>query len=183
MSFSSIPKTGTRTKLCTSISTFLKDHDTLHLGGDEDFHAERRKHLEVFGFHYIPKDKQHTIGEVEFTALRGPHGTIPVRVFYPASGEKQRKKEKAGALIYFHGGGYTVGSVDEFENGLRLLAEEACVQVSAESCSCSLCLFEQCPMPFDGHFAYYTLQIYGIDYRLAPEFKFPAQLDEVSGTT
>jgi acetyl esterase/lipase len=46
--------------------------------------------------------------------------------------------------------GYTVGSVDEFENGLRLLAEAS------------------------------SVQIYGIDYRLAPEFKFPTQLDEYS---
>ncbi|KAK3081143.1 hypothetical protein LTS18_009816 [Coniosporium uncinatum] len=38
--------------------------------------------------------------------------------------------------------------MDEFENGLRLLAEDSGVQV------------------------------YGVDYRLAPEFKFPTQLDE-----
>jgi acetyl esterase/lipase len=145
---SEIPTTGTRTKLVSSIEQFLKDNSSLHLGGDEDFHGERRKHLEVFGIHSIPKEKQHPIGEVEFTAVRGPHGTIPVRVLYPKSGEEHRKKGEAGALIYFHGGGYTVGSVDEFENGLRLLAEESGVQV------------------------------YGIDYRLAPEFKFPTQLDE-----
>lgn len=102
---SSIPKTGTRTKLVPSIAQFLNDKSSLHLGGDEDFHAERRKHLEVFGFHNIPKNKQHPIGEVEFTAVRGPYGTIPVRVFYPKSGEEKRKKGEAGALIYFHGGG------------------------------------------------------------------------------
>jgi acetyl esterase/lipase len=150
MSSVEIPKTGTRTKLCSSIDKFLKDHSSLHLGGDEDFHAERRKHLEVFGFHNISKDKRHPIGNVEFTAVRGPHGTIPVRVFYPSSGDSARQKGEAGALIYFHGGGYTVGSVDEFENGLRLLAEASGVQV------------------------------YGIDYRLAPEFKYPTSLDEYS---
>jgi acetyl esterase/lipase len=32
-------------------------------------------------------------------------------------------------LIYFHGGGYTVGSVDEFENALRLVAEQSGCQV------------------------------------------------------
>jgi acetyl esterase/lipase len=51
---------------------------------------------------------------VEFTAIRGPHGTIPIRVFYPKSGEEKRKAGDAAALIYFHGGGYTVGTVDEF---------------------------------------------------------------------
>ncbi|KAF2636627.1 hypothetical protein P280DRAFT_501185 [Massarina eburnea CBS 473.64] len=147
---SKIPTTGTRTQLAASIETFLKDHPTLHLGGEEDFHEERRHHLEVFGIHNIPKDKQHSIGEVEFTALRGPHGTIPVRVLYPKSGEDKRQKGEAGALIYFHGGGYTVGSVDEFENGLRMVAEES------------------------------GCQVYAIDYRLAPEFRFPTQLDEYS---
>lgn len=88
------PRTGTRTKLDASIANFLKDHDTLWLGGDEDFHAERRKHLEVFGFSNIPNEKQHSIGEVEFTAIRGPHGTIPVHVFYPSSGERRSIKEK-----------------------------------------------------------------------------------------
>lgn len=99
------------------------------MGGDEDFHAERRKHLEVFGFQNVPDDKQHSISDVEFTALRGPHGTIPIRVFYPTSREEKRKHGQAGALLYFHSGGYTVGSVDEFKNGLRLLAEKSGVQV------------------------------------------------------
>lgn len=51
-------------------------------------------------------------------------------------------------MIYFHGGGYTVGSVDEFENGLRIVAEESGVQV------------------------------YGVEYELAPEWLFSKQLDE-----
>jgi hypothetical protein len=127
---SHIPKTGTRTTLCSSISHFLESHPSLHLGGDEDFHAERRKHLEVFGFHSISEDRRHDIGRVEFTAVRGPHGTIPVRVLYPSSGKGEGEN---GAWVYFHGGGYTVGSVDEFENGLRQVAEESGVQVRSWS--------------------------------------------------
>lgn len=106
---SEIPLTSSRTALSPEIQKFLHDNNSLHLGGEGDFHAERRHHLEVFGIHAIPKEKIHSIGKVEFTALRGPHGTIPIRIFYPADGAK-------AALIYFHGGGYTVGSVDEFEN-------------------------------------------------------------------
>ncbi|TKA67037.1 hypothetical protein B0A55_09308 [Friedmanniomyces simplex] len=143
------PTTGTRTALHREIQKFLADNPSLHLGGEEDFHGERRDHLQVFGFHSIPEEKRHPIHEVEFTAIGGPHGTIPIRVFYPKSAPETGKGGNA-ALIYFHGGGYTVGSVDEFENGLRLLAEESGVQV------------------------------YGIDYRLAPEFRFPTQLDEYS---
>lgn len=144
----SIPKTGNRSQLNVTVSSFLEQFPALHLGGQEDFHDERSKHLGIFGIHGIPKDKVNPIHDVEFTAIRGPHGTIPIRVLYPSSGEEHRKSGKAGGLIYFHGGGYTIGSVDEFENGLRLLAELSGVQV------------------------------YAVEYKLAPEFRFPTQLDE-----
>jgi acetyl esterase/lipase len=58
--------------------------------------------------------------------VRGPHGTIPVGVLYPKGGKAEGEN---GAWVCFHGGGYTVGSVDEFENGLRQVAEESGVQV------------------------------------------------------
>ena len=109
-----IPTTASRTALSPEIQKFLHDNAGLHLGGEEDFHLERRHHLEVFGIHAIPEQKVHPIAKVEFTAIRGPHGTIPIRVFYPESAPSDSKN--AAALIYFHGGGYTVGSIDEFEN-------------------------------------------------------------------
>ena len=71
-----------------------------------------------------------------------------MRHLYPSSGEDNCKSNKASDLIYFHGGGYTIGSVDEFENGLRMLAELSGVQ------------------------------IYAVEYKLAPEFRFPTQLNE-----
>jgi acetyl esterase/lipase len=122
--------TGNRTTLAPSIQSFLKEHLKLQLGGTEEFTVERKHHLDVFGFHKLPKDGVHSIHDVEFTAICGPHGTVPIRVFYPKTGEQMRERGEAGALIYFHGGGYTVGSVDEFENGLRFLAEESGMQVS-----------------------------------------------------
>lgn len=144
-----IPTVGDRTTLSPEIKAFLDHHPKMHLGGQEDFHEERKHHHEVFGIHNLPKDAIHPIHEIEFTAIRGPHGTIPIRVFYPKAAPRKRGGNSA-ALIYFHGGGYTVGSVDEFENGLRLLAEES------------------------------GAQMYGIDYSLAPESRFPTQLDEYS---
>ncbi|KAI1260912.1 Alpha/Beta hydrolase protein [Xylariaceae sp. FL1019] len=137
-----IPTTGTRTQLAPSIKTFLSQNPTLHLGGREDFHAKRRHHLEVFGFHNLPREKQAPIGHVHFDGVRGRNGTIPVRLFYPRA---RIEPEKLAALIYFHGGGYTV---DEFENGLRLIAEEA------------------------------NVITIGVEYRLAPEWSFPVQLYE-----
>lgn len=126
---SKIPKTAARTILATSIQTFLSEHRSLTLGGPDGFISERQHHSNVFGIQFLPSSKQSPIHKVEFTAVRGPHGTIPIRVLYPTSGEERRQRGEAAALVYFHGGGYTVGSVDEFENGLRLLAEESGVQV------------------------------------------------------
>jgi len=78
MSSKQIPTTGHRTTLASSPESFLKANPALHLGGDVDFHQERRHHLEVFGWHNLPKEKQAPIGKVEFYAIWGPHGTIPV---------------------------------------------------------------------------------------------------------
>ncbi|MCJ1472720.1 Carboxylesterase [Lambiella insularis] len=111
----SIPTTGTRSTLDGGVKAFLANNTDLHLGGAGDFHAERSHHAKVFGFHALEKSKHAPIHQVEFTAIRGPHGTIPVRVFYPKSGEGKRSKGESGALLYFHGGGYTVGTVDKFE--------------------------------------------------------------------
>jgi acetyl esterase/lipase len=131
MSSSNLPTVGTRTNLDSELKTFLSENTELRLGGSGDFHDERSHHTKIFGFHSLPSSKQAPIHDVEFTAIRGPHGTIPIRVFYPKSGEEKRNAGDAAALIYFHGGGYTVGTVDEFENGLRIVAEESGVQVGS----------------------------------------------------
>ncbi|ETS75409.1 hypothetical protein PFICI_12353 [Pestalotiopsis fici W106-1] len=153
MNGNTIPEVGTRTELAWSIKEFLMDRPSLHLGGQEDFHQERRHHLEVFGFHALPDKLRAPIGRVEFAGVGGPHGTVPIRLFYPQNYEDSRRgmakgSVKVPALVYMHGGGYTVGSVDEFENGLRLLAEKA------------------------------NIITIGVEYHLAPEWPFPTQLDD-----
>ncbi|KAL2190562.1 alpha/beta-hydrolase [Thermothelomyces heterothallicus CBS 203.75] len=124
-----VPEVGTRApRVNGDIADFLANHPDLELGGSQGYIIERRKHMEVFALHRLPKFKVNPIRDVEFTAIRGPHGTIPIRVLYPNNGEPRRGEGKMGGIIYFHGGGYCTGSVDEFENGLRLLAEEsACI--------------------------------------------------------
>ncbi|MCJ1371578.1 hypothetical protein MMC20_002796 [Loxospora ochrophaea] len=76
----SIPMTGTRTTLDRDPKAFLSQHPNLHLGGTGDFHDERN--------HYT----------VEFTAIRGPHGTIPIRVLYPSSGQQHQTTPSKTAL-------------------------------------------------------------------------------------
>ncbi|WP_153135858.1 alpha/beta hydrolase [Paraburkholderia agricolaris] len=56
--------------------------------------------------------------------------------------------EPAPALVYFHGGGFTVGSVDTHEALCRMLAR-------------------------DGRCA-----VLSVDYRLAPEYKFPTAVED-----
>lgn len=104
MTSNELPTTGTRTTLDTQLEAFISQNPALHLGGPDDFHDERSHHTKVFGFHNLEKSKQAPISNVEFTAIRGPHGTIPLRVFYPSSSEQAKEQGKATALIYFHGG-------------------------------------------------------------------------------
>lgn len=132
----SIPTVGTRSQWVNgAVADFFANHPDLELGGVRGFAVERQRHMDIFALHNIHKTRINPIGEVEFTAIRGPHGTIPIRILYPLSGEGRRARGEAGALVYFHGGGYSVGSVDEFENGLRLVAEESGCQVILSSIS------------------------------------------------
>jgi acetyl esterase len=71
--------------------------------------------------------------------------TIRARLYYPV---EPLWAEPAPALVYFHGGGFTVGSVDTHDALCRMFARDAqCVVLS-------------------------------VDYRLAPEHKFPTAVND-----
>ncbi len=75
---------------------------------------------------------------VEDRHVSGPHGQIPVRI-YTSEGRVPK-----GVLVYFHGGGWVLGSIVTHDVLCRSIANAAgCIVVS-------------------------------VDYRLAPEHKFPA---------
>lgn len=79
--------------------------------------------------------------DVRDASCPGTAGDIPVRVYQPAP-------EVAALIVYFHGGGWTVGSLDGWDAALRRLAlKSGCAIVS-------------------------------VDYRLAPEHRFPAAHDD-----
>ena len=84
------------------------------------------------------------IAEAVDRTIPGPHGDIPIRVYRPnvtASGPLP-------SLVYFHGGGWVLGTVDSTDAVCRAVANRAgCVVVSVE-------------------------------YRLSPEYKFPIPLDD-----
>jgi acetyl esterase len=82
--------------------------------------------------------RQIELARIENRKIPGPAGEIPVRIYQPQGGGVKP------VLVYFHGGGWVIGSLDSYDATCRELAQGAgCVVVS-------------------------------IDYRLAPEHRYPA---------
>lgn len=77
--------------------------------------------------------------------IDAPQGKIPVRVYWP---KEAQSCTDLGLLLYFHGGGWIVGSPNISNNMCR-----------------HLCRFGQSI-------------VVSVDYRLAPEHKFPAAVDD-----
>jgi acetyl esterase len=100
--------------------------------------AVREAYAALLGM--IPKDD---VASVEDRTIPGPGGPLPVRVYRAAGTEEGR-----GLLVYFHGGGWTIGSLDTHDAICRALANDAGVVVVS------------------------------VDYRLAPEHPFPAAADD-----
>ena len=69
-------------------------------------------------------------------------GSIPCRLYRPSA------KTDLGLLVYFHGGGWTIGDLNSHDGVCRSLAKKS------------------------GH------AVLSVDYRLAPEHKFPAAYDD-----
>jgi len=82
------------------------------------------------------------VASVADRVVPGPSGDIPIRVYTPLG------DGPFGLCVYFHGGGFTIGSVDGHDPVTRRLAHEAGVVVVS------------------------------VDYRLAPEHPFPAAVDD-----
>lgn len=74
--------------------------------------------------------------------ILGPGGELPIRIYAP------QESSHSPALLYFHGGGWVIGSLESHDRLCRALCNAAhCVVIS-------------------------------VDYRLAPEHKFPAAADD-----
>lgn len=87
------------------------------------------------------------VDRVDDRTIPGPGGELPVRVYRPSA------DTSLPVLVWFHGGGWTIGSLDTHDNTCRSLANAAgCVVVS-------------------------------VGYRLAPEHKFPAAVDDAVAAT
>ncbi|MGH8979397.1 MAG: alpha/beta hydrolase [Acidimicrobiales bacterium] len=68
-------------------------------------------------------------------------GSVAARVYEPAAAVP-------GTIVYFHGGGWVIGSVDDWDAGCRVLARDS------------------------------GCRVVSVEYRLAPEHRFPAAADD-----
>ena len=78
---------------------------------------------------------------VEEHTLEGPNGKATLRILVPIENPR-------GVLVYYHGGGWVIGSIDESDTVARKLAERT---------SCAVVL---------------------VEYRLAPEHRYPTAVDD-----
>lgn len=91
--------------------------------------------------------RQESVAQVEDRAISGPAGALPVRIYRPVAGTS------LPVLVWFHGGGWVLGDLDDADPVCRALANAAgCMVVS-------------------------------VDYRLAPEHKFPAAVADAYTAT
>lgn len=87
---------------------------------------------------------------IENLAMPGPAGDIAARLYAPVTREDAAAQDARGlpVLLYFHGGGFVIGSLETHDSLCRQLALRSGAAVIA------------------------------VDYRLAPEHPFPAAVDD-----
>lgn len=84
------------------------------------------------------------VADVSDSAIRGPGGDIPVRIYTPIGAGS----DPLPCLIYYHGGGWVLGDIQGVDTACRALANRA------------------------------GCKVVSVEYRLAPEHKFPAPLKD-----
>jgi acetyl esterase len=105
--------------------------------------AEIRENTKL---HIALKQPLLKIHSVEHRIINGPTSNLPIRIYRP-SGENNLP-----ALVFFHGGGWVLNSLDIYEPALRKIAK------------------------------YANFVIIAVEYQKAPEHPFPAPLDDCYAT-
>ena len=88
------------------------------------------------------------VGRVCAAVADGPAGPVPLRIYEPAQAPAPHP-----VLVYFHGGGWTIGDLDTHD----VLCRQLCVAAG--------------------------VAVVSVDYRLAPEHRFPAAFDDCLAAT
>ena len=92
------------------------------------------------------------LGSIEERSIPGPAGDIPVRIYRP-EGAATAQGGPLGALVYYHGGGHVIGSMDTHDYAARAMCRDA------------------------------NIVVLSVDYRMGPEAKFPAAVDDCYAAT
>lgn len=94
------------------------------------------------------------IGEVVDHTIPGPAGDMTIRTYRPVgAGPACREGTATPALMFFHGGGWVIGTIDTHDTVCRALCEAT------------------------------NATVVSVDYRLAPEHLFPAAPDDCTAAT
>lgn len=95
------------------------------------------------------------VAEVRNLQAEGPHGAIPLRLYKPLDPLRPQAGTSPAlpVLVYFHGGGWVIGDLDTHDSLCRQLANES---------GCA---------------------VVSVDYRLGPEHRFPASVDDSIAAT
>ena len=81
-------------------------------------------------------------------SIPGPGGALPARVYSSAQIPERRGQKPLPLIVYFHGGGWVLGNLDTYDSSCRALSADA------------------------------NAVVVSVDYRKAPENKFPAAHDD-----
>ncbi|MEA2684468.1 MAG: acetyl esterase [Chloroflexota bacterium] len=119
------------------LNQFPRPHDQI----PEDARAQFEL---INNFGDLPREP---VAEVVDLASPGPAGEIPVRLYRP------EVAAPPPLLVYFHGGGWTIGGLESYDRVCRALCRRSGCAVAS------------------------------VDYRLAPEHKFPAAVDDALAAT
>ena len=85
--------------------------------------------------------------------IPGPHGEIPVRIYTPLAAVKPAGSGPLPLMVFFHGGGWMLGELKDYESLMRTFAN-----------------------------AFGCIAV-SVGYRLSPEHKFPAGLEDCFAAT
>ncbi len=119
-----------------TMSAFVKFANRMRQSGPAELGALRRRYASAPALTGLPRDERVTVTAIDA-------GGRPGRRYDPPG-------RKLADMLYFHGGGFILGSLDTHDALCRRLAARARVRVTA------------------------------VDYRLAPEHPFPAAFDDAS---
>ena len=114
---------------------------TLTVADARKFYRERRA---------ITQPAPPDVAEVRDFSGEGLGGPIPMRLYRPLG---SRGDSRLPVLVYYHGGGWTIGDLETHDTLCRELANQSACAVVA------------------------------VDYRMGPEHRFPAAVDDVLAAT